>query len=479
MKIRTRLLITSILLFAAGSYWLVDWILQDFRIHYFMTVEESMVDSATLLASVAAQQTENGTIALDESFRQGISSASEAEFTAKIYDFTKTNMNLRVLVADRNGLVLFDSLSGEAEGEDYSEWRDIRLTLDGKYGARATAKIKNDLDSLTFFVASPIRVNGEIIGAVSVGKPISSILPFMRKAKTRLIGTGITAVTAVLLLQILISSWVTRPIRMLIAYARDIRDGRKTARPPLARSEMGDLAEAFEEMRDALEGREYVERYVQSLTHEMKSPLSAIQGASELLDEPMPEEQRARFIKNIRSESRRIHELVDRLLSLTGLEKRKEIEHAEQISTDALIEDVMNSMRPLAQQKSIQILNSSETGTQLAGEYFLLRQAVANLVQNALDFSPEGSTIRIHVTRETDTVTLCIRDEGPGVPAYAADRIFERFYSLPRPDHGKKSSGLGLNFVREIATLHGGEIRLSACEPRGTEACLTLPAQSG
>jgi len=475
MKIRTRLLITSILLFAAGSYWLVDWILQDFRFHYFMTMEESMVDSATILSSVVAQQVENESITLTRDFRDGISEATSRTFCADIYGFTKTNMNLRVLVTDQTGLVLFDSQNGESEGEDYSTWRDIRLTLRGEYGARATAQIKEDPDSLTFFVASPVQMNGEIIGAVSVGKPINSILPFMRKAKSRLIGTGIIAISAVLLLQVLISFWVTHPIKELIAYARQIRDGCKVPRPPLHHSEMGDLATAFEEMRDSLEGREYVEQYVQTLTHEMKSPLSAIQGASELLDEPMPDEQRARFLKNIRSESQRIHDLIDRLLTLTGLEKRKEIENAEPIPSNALIEDVINSMRPLAQKKSIQITPSIEVNTLLYGEYFLLRQAVANLVQNALDFAPASSTVQIHVAREADSASICICDEGPGIPDYALDRIFERFYSLPRPDHGKKSSGLGLNFVREIATLHGGDVSLSNREPRGTKACICLP----
>lgn len=478
MRIRTRLLITSILLFAAGSYWLVDWILQDFRYHYFMTMEESMVDSSTTLAALVAQQTEDKTLTVSDEFRAGMAEASSRDLRAKIYDFTKTNMNLRVLVTDKTGLVVFDSLDGKDEGEDYSNWRDIRLTLAGEYGARATKRGQDDPDNLTFFVASPILVEGEILGALSVGKPSSSILPFMRKAKSQLIVTGITAVSAVLLLQVLVSFWVTRPIHTLIAYARAIRDGRKVTKPRLNHSEMGDLASAFEEMRDSLEGRKYVERYVQTLTHEMKSPLSAIQGASELLSEEMPDEQRARFLKNIRSEARRIHDLIDRLLALVGVEKRKEIENIESINISALIQDVITSMQPLLQQKQISMALEAEDSVQLSGETFLLRQAFANLIQNAIDFSPEGGPIHITVKKEDSSVQICVRDEGPGIPDYAVDRLFERFYSLPRPDHGKKSSGLGLNFVREIVTLHGGTITLKNHSPHGAEARLILPANA-
>jgi two-component system sensor histidine kinase CreC len=476
MKIRTRLLITSILLFAAGSYWLGDWLLKDFRFHYFMTMEESMNDSATLLSSIVSEHVENGTLTLDESFARSIHDASARTLCTDIYGFTKTNMNLRVLVTDQAGMVLFDSQQDEATGQDFSTWRDVRLALQGKYGARATNVIPADPNSLTFFIASPILSNGEIVGTVSVSKPTSSIRPFMLQAKSRLIFSAICAVSAIVLLQVLVSFWVTHPIKELITYARAIRDGRKVPRPPLHRSEMGDLATAFEEMRDALEGRNYVERYVQTLTHEMKSPLSAIQGASELLREEMPDEQRDRFLENIRSESQRAHHLIDRLLALAGLEKRNEIEHPESIGAAALLADILNSLRPVAEKKSIRFETGIEDSVTLYGEAFLLRQALANLLQNAIDFSPDHGIIQITVTRKQQSVVIQLADEGPGIPDYALPRIFERFYSRPRPDHGKKSSGLGLNFVQEVAALHGGNIQICNRVPTGALATLTLPA---
>jgi two-component system sensor histidine kinase CreC len=477
MKIRTRLLITSLLLFAAGSYWFVDWMLKDFRYHYFMTMEESMVDTATVLSALAAQQLDRDAPVPSNPFQRGLSEAARRTLSAQIYDFSKTNMNLRVLLTDRTGTVIFDSQNHEAEGADHSQWRDVFLTLRGEYGARATLKDPNDPDSLMFYVGAPVLVQGEIRGALSVGKPISSILPFLRKAKLSLIVTGLTVVGAVMLMQVLIAFWVTRPVHRLTAYARAVRDGRKIPRPPLAHSEMGDLATAFEEMRDALEGREYVERYVQSLTHEMKSPLAAIRGASELLHEEMPEEQRRRFLDNIQTETQRAHDLIDRLLALAGLEKRKHLEYAGPVDLSALIGDVLRSLQPVIHQKALRIVRRDGPSARLFGETFLLRQAIANLLQNALDFSPTGGTVEIETAREGRTAVIRICDEGPGIPDYALDRIFERFYSLPRPDHGKKSSGLGLNFVRETAHLHGGDVRIANRTPHGVEALLSLPAE--
>lgn len=475
MKIRTRLLITSLLLFAVGSYWFVSWVLDDFRFHYFMTMEESMVETATMLSELASRDMADHNGAVSPALRKSLTDAGERRLNAQIYDFSKTNMNLRVLITDAAGIVQFDT-TGTDEGVDYTEWRDVRLTLRGEYGARATLEDESEPDSLIFYVSSPIIINGETRGVLSLGKPIRSILPFMRKAKSRLIVGGVMGVIALLLLQALISFWITRPIRMLIDYAQAVRDGKPVPCPHLPHSDMGDLANAFEEMRDALEGRKYVEQYIQSLTHEMKSPLAAIRGASELLDEEMPDEQRRRFLQNIRSETRRMHALIDRLLALAGLEKRKEIEHPEQVDLATLAADVIDTLQPLTQQKNLTVHCESADGSEVIGEEFLLRQALVNLLQNAIDFSPEGGTVAVEICQGLKTVDVRIGDEGPGVPDYALERIFERFYSLPRPDHGKKSSGLGLNFVREIAKLHGGSIVLTNRDPHGAEARLRLPA---
>ncbi len=471
MKMRTRLFLTALVLLSFGFYLLVDWIVRDVRLHYFITMEESLVDTSIILSEQLSNHPE-----VNAAFRNSFESAAERELSAVIYNHTKTNMNLRVIAVDSAARVQFDS-RGEMPAGTVLGWRDIALALQGEYGARSTYEIPNDAESFYFYVAAPIIKEGEIIGAVSVGKPVSSIYPFMRQAKVRLIISGLVAFAAIALLLLPVSLWIIHPVRALTEYARAIRDGREAVRPKLGHGgEMSELANAFEEMRDALEGKKYVEHYVQSLTHEMKSPLAAIQGAAELLGEEMSTEQRARFLKNIRAESGRMHELVDRMLSLAALEKRKEPLLKEAIAVDALFADVSDSLLPQLQSKQVEIQISAEPETTLYGEYFLLRQAVANLLQNAVDFSPEKS--RVKMTAETDEKGTRIRitDEGAGIPEYAVNRIFDRFYSLPRPNDGAKSSGLGLNFVREITRLHGGKIELQNRPAGGVEATLFIPS---
>lgn len=114
-------------------------------------------------------------------------------------------------------------------------------------------------------------------------------------------------------------------------------------------------------------------------------------------------------------------------------------------------------------------------GQYVLGDEFLLRQALINLLENAIAFSPQGSTIQLRAQVLKEQVQLVVEDRGSGVPDYALERVFERFYSLARPQTGQRSSGLGLPFVREVARLHGGEATLGNREGGGAIATLRLP----
>jgi two-component system sensor histidine kinase CreC len=230
-------------------------------------------------------------------------------------------------------------------------------------------------------------------------------------------------------------------------------------------------------MRDALAGRNYVADYVQTLTHEVKGPLSAIRGAAELLQEPMPEADRARFTANIARETQRIQELVDRMLELTALESRKSLDGAVPVSLAALAADVVAGAAPsaLARGLSLGVVGEPAANAFVVGDAFLLQRALANLIDNALDFSPPGGAVEIEVVAHARSCDLVVRDRGPGIPEYAEDKVFEKFYSLARPATAKKSTGLGLSFVKEIAELHRGRVTLKNRVGGGAVATLSLP----
>ena len=236
------------------------------------------------------------------------------------------------------------------------------------------------------------------------------------------------------------------------------------------------LAAAFDTMRDVLENREYVEHYVQTLTHELKSPLAAIRGASELLQEDMPEAQRKKFLQNIQGESLRLQDLIDRLLALAALEKKKTLEEAVEVNLSDLAHEVCDHFSPVITQRGLKLDCWIQGEVHVRGDAFVLQTALNNFVQNAVDFSPENSVISIGLKVLDDRAYFIVEDEGPGIPDYAVERVFERFYSLPRPASGKKSSGLGLCFVREAALLHGGSAALENRDGgKGARAVFQLP----
>jgi two-component system sensor histidine kinase CreC len=109
------------------------------------------------------------------------------------------------------------------------------------------------------------------------------------------------------------------------------------------------------------------------------------------------------------------------------------------------------------------------------GDAFLLQRALANLVDNAIDFSPAGGRITIEVVAHARSCDLAVRDQGPGIPDFAEAKVFEKFYSLARPATAKQSTGLGLSFVKEIAELHHGRATLKNLPGAGALATLSLP----
>ena len=113
---------------------------------------------------------------------------------------------------------------------------------------------------------------------------------------------------------------------------------------------------------------------------------------------------------------------------------------------------------------------------QIHGDAFLLQQAVLNLLDNAMAFSPPGGEIIVDLSKRDEQVVIEVRDQGAGAPDYALPQLFDRFYSLPRPATGKKSTGLGLALVREVARLHGGEAHFANHPDGGALVTLTLSA---
>ena len=478
MNIRTRIFLVFATAIIAGFSLLAYWISSDVGDRYSESFEEVMVDTANLLAEILTADMnidDTGLAQLGDAFGR----LQLRRFSAQIYEMEKTHVDIRVYVTDDRGIVVFDSDAGKAVGEDYSEWRDVHLTLAGEYGARTT-RITDELPAVdtgeelsVAYVAAPIYRQDGIIGVVTVAKPKRNIDRFVAKAQSNLMLAVLISVALVLLLGYMLYIWVSRPLQTLVDYANSIGRGERIRLPQLGDNEIGKVGEAMDSMRQALEDKQYVERYVQSLTHEMKSPLTAIHAAAELLGRDLPQDRREQFADTIVKETERLNVFASRLLQLATVEKRRDIEKHESFELASLAEDVIEAHAPEGESRGLQVVLDKRDCPPMQGDRFLIRQAIDNLYRNAMDFSPRGGEIRVDIFPEDNHTVIDISDEGPGIPDYAGERVFERFFSLPRPDTGQKSTGLGLNFAREVAELHNGSLTLDNRNP-GTRARMRL-----
>ncbi len=476
MKLGLRIFGCYLIIFCICFAYPAGWVLNTLRTRYLEGVEDPLVDQANILAGVAGQMMAEKRFDAG-AFYKTFEAIYQRPLDIRIYHLTKAFVDMAVYITDDRGRVIFHSQDPGQVGADYSHWRDVRQTLDGAYGARTSLADPSDLKSSVLFVAAPVMVRGRLAGVLTVAKPTSNINTFLERAKPRIVKVVILSMAAAIVLGYLVALWITRPIQRMTDYANAVSDGKRAVFPSLDRTEIGTMGRALQKMQTALQGKAYVERYVQQLTHEVKSPLSAIRGSAELLEEDVPAERRKRFLTHIRTEANRIQNIVDRMLTLAALENKQSLARTEQVNLAALVDDVIESKQPLLMAKNITVTLNIAKPVEINADRFWLHQAVANLIQNAIEFSRPRGSIAVSTRSDGQSVQLLIEDSGIAIPDYALDKIFDKFYSLKRPDSGRKSTGLGLNLVRQVALLHNGAIQLKNRTPQGVQAVLTLPGK--
>ena len=275
--------------------------------------------------------------------------------------------------------------------------------------------------------------------------------------------------TASLLVLGALAWWLARSISRIRRYAEAMAANRHAPQPQFGDSYLYRLVNAVAHLRDELDHRQHIENYVLGLTHELKTPLTAQQAALELLqDSPLSPDQQ-QLLDRIHRNTEKQKQLIARLLGLARLENRDSLNDIQTVDLSNLAAQAAQESRAALQAKQLHIaLNCPQQTVQ--GDPLLLRQAIDNLLYNAIDFAETGSEIRLSLTRSRNRTELAVYNQGSPVPDYALAKIPQRFYSLPRAD-GSRSSGLGLSFTTEIMRLHHGRLMLANRE-NGVEALL-------
>ena len=467
MSIFVRLFLVYGLALTLGGALLLRDVQQQIRPGMKEVLEDTLADNAHALAAALAPALENGAIrdpAWQARLRAGLARPQDVH----INQHHKTASRQQIIITDARGIVLFHSDPAET-GKDYSRWNDILRTLRGQYGARSTQG--------TMYVAAPVHAaDGRLLGVVSLGKPGADLAPYQQQMQDDLRQSGLLYLGATLALIALLTLWIRRSIDRVRRYATAHAPIPPAPRFHLA-SELNRLTAAIGKMRRELEDRAYVTRYIETLTHELKSPLTAISASAELLQDDLPAADRARFAANIGQQSTRLHRLVQRLLQLSRIEK--EPVHKQPLDLAALWRKQQREQQPRLAQKNLTLRlihngNAADEATAipLRADPFWLEQALTNLLDNAIREAPDGSVITLAVSQSRSETRLALHNPTRApLPDYALPRLFERYYTLNR----KENSGLGLTLVAQIAEQHGGTVRAENSDG-GLRITLVLPS---
>lgn len=471
MKIGLRILLGYFLIVGLAAWFVLNVFVEEVKPGVRETLEDTLVDTAQLLAELVSDDMRNGTLE-HSALAQRMRDYAQRSVDIKISGVKKASLDYRVYITNDAGIVVFDS-EGRDVGRDYSRWNDVYRTLRGEYGARSTRADPIDDASSVMHVAAPVRDGGRIIGVLTVAKPIATVQPFVERSQQKILRRSVILLIGSLLIGLAFAYWLSHSLRTLQRYAASVEAGEKVVLPALGNNEIGALGRALEGMRNKLEGKEYVEQLMHTLAHELKSPIAAIQGSAELLREEMPVSERGLFLTNILEQNARQRQLIDKLLALVKVEKQQHLANVDRVDLADLATQCHTDCAAALRARSLHLTLESEHLV-IRGEHLLLRQAVGNLLDNAIDFSPTGGVIAVRVHRDGDRAAIVIHNDGAPIPTYASERLFERFYSLPR-GHGGRSTGLGLPFAREVAALHGGSVNVENDPAGGIVARLYLP----
>ena len=308
-------------------------------------------------------------------------------------------------------------------------------------------------------------------GYIVVSEIANDILIAVEERKNFILRTVFLVALVILIFSVFLNKYILKPIRALVLYTKAIKEKDekidKHEKYFLRKDEVGQLSRSLNEMTEDLYKRiDIAETFSSDLAHEIRNPLTSLKGASEVLENTSDSEKRKKLIKVISHDVERIERLItdysQMLKDEASLSRAKMTKIDLSSVVNSVVEDFNSDLLNSKKNIKININNSNLNGSKLnvLGVESKLEQIVANLLDNAVSFSPSNSKISVLCNIKKKDAQLIIEDEGPGFNEKNIDKIFNRFYSN-RPEKFGEHSGLGLNIVKNIIELHGGSILAS------------------
>jgi signal transduction histidine kinase len=378
-----------------------------------------------------------------------------------------------VLVVDDRGRVLADSSGEASQGDRYGTRPEIRRALRGQptQGERHSDLLDEDL----LFTAVPVAVSGRAAGAVRVTQSVDAVKSEQRNDVLALAGVGAVALLLGLFVAWLLAGTLANPLRRLAGTAGRVAHGDLDARASVEGStEQQEVATAFNEMTARMASTLRGQRdFVANASHQLRTPLTGLRLRLEAAALKSRDPEVERELAAAEHETERLARLLSELLTLAGGGERPA---AQPLDVAEIVQAARARWEGPAESLDHELRVEPGTPAVVAASAADLAAILDNLTENALNYSPPGSTVTLTWTSDGETVRLAVLDEGPGLDRDEGERVFQRFYRGSASRGGASGTGLGLAVVEALAARWGGEVTLANRPEGGARAEVALAA---
>ena len=406
---------------------------------------------------------------------------------------TSGEMGGRLMVLDMSGKVQADSFS-ELNGKrlELPEVASILLgerTVDyGVHGVgqHVTLSIFNLLtdqapdDSWVSYCSAALTDKGKTVGVLLYSASTGAMMADLVKLQRSMAVYFLIAAAAAAVIALILSSVITKPVDLLTRGIQRMGRGDLSVRVPVkGGGELKKLAETFNTMSEKLERLDKSRnQFVSNASHELKTPLSTMKILLEnIIYQPdMDPKVRTEFLTDVNMEIDRLSLIISDLLTLVSMDTKAMRLRLETFKLADAVKEVVQRLSVVAEQKHQEIKVSLSDGCEMHADYAKLTQAVYNILDNAIKYTPQGGLIRVRLIRSGRNAVLTIADNGPGIPKEDQAHIFDRFYRVDKArSRDTGGTGLGLSIVHQFVLMHGGNVTVDSVEGNGSTFTIELP----
>ena len=382
----------------------------------------------------------------------------------------------RVLVADDTGLVLYDTARLDPAVGRYFLIPEISTALSGKNVFHSVF----DGKSFISMELMPVRKYGSTVGVVFLYEYDSQQADLIYGMQSRLRSVTLALGAASIILMFIFSRALTMRITDLVRAPKIVSEGNYDHLIKVwGNDELSELGEEFNSLTQRLRDTEEMRRrFVSDASHELKTPLASIRLLSDSIvnAETMDTDTMREFVTDIGNEAERLQHTTEKLLSLSRLDSRVNIEY-EPLELAPVVESTLHLLGPLADENDILISTKLAPDCCIRGNEDLIYRIVFNLVENSIKYNLPGGRVDISLSHENHEVLLTVEDTGIGIPEKDIPHIFSRFYRVDKARSREAGgSGLGLSIVHDAVVLHGGTINVQRRGEGGSRFLVSFPA---